>query len=200
MILHRITTIFAGIARDFTGQNHAQLAEQYGIPLPLVFQTVATAHAIKKYSRMKQDRALLDIAVRISELTRKPDGCQALTTAQTMLIANMVRTGGAVDVSPAKVIPLGISALGFNLEAPSIGDYSAPRKAARTASPSSVSTRQQLLDQATQRQVALSQEVLHQVSPESQGQQQDEATHGPAHLPDPQVGQSVQMTSHFSGG
>lgn len=102
MILHRITAIFAGVARDFTGQNHKQLADQYGIPLPLVFQTVATAHAIKKYSRLKHDRALVDIAVRISELTRKPDGSQALTTAQTMLIANLVRTGGAVDVSAAK--------------------------------------------------------------------------------------------------
>lgn len=200
MIIHRISTIFAGIARDFTGQNHKQLADQYGIPLPLVFQTVATAHAIKKYSRLKQDRALLDIAVRISELTRKPDGSQALTTAQTMLIANMVRTGGAVDVSPAKVIPLGISALGFNLEAPLIGDYAEPRKADRIASPSSASTHPQPLDQATQPQAALPQEARHQASLEPQERQQAEAKREPAHLPGLQVGQFVQMTSHIPGG
>lgn len=98
MILHRITAIFAGINRDFTGHNHADLAARYGIPLPLVFQALALAHQIKTKSRTNAEPDILEIAATISDITNTVDGTQRLTTAQILRIANLVRTGGVVDI------------------------------------------------------------------------------------------------------
>lgn len=209
MILHRITAIFAGINRDFTGHNHAQLAQLYGIPLPLVFQTVALAHQLKTHSRLKADPDLLSIAVRICDITRTPDGVQALTSAQVMLLANMVRTGGSVDVpqndTPVRrlVAVLGSKALspfGFLEEAPVIGDYAWRQQEDHTAKPSSASTLPQPPSQASESAVKQLQAERHQVRLVPQVQLSDTATHGPVHLPAPQVGQFDQLTSHFSGG
>ena len=126
MILHRITAIFAGINRDFTGTNHADLAARYGIPLPQVFQVIALAHQLKTKSRIKTEPDILEVAATISDITRTVDGKQALTTAQTLRIANLVRTGGVVD-TPIQRTPWEKgraeqrNEFGFPVEAPVIG-------------------------------------------------------------------------------